>query len=98
MPRIELMDAVLADLERIVAHLHRHESVHVNSRAAEILAAIDVLRNNPHIGRPAEAGRRELVIGRKQRGYVALYRFADDVDVVFVLAIRGQREASYLHD
>jgi hypothetical protein len=38
---------------------------------------------------------RELVIGRDARGYVALYRYAPEIDTVFVLAIRSQREAGY---
>ncbi|MGH8579450.1 MAG: type II toxin-antitoxin system RelE/ParE family toxin, partial [Gammaproteobacteria bacterium] len=38
---------------------------------------------------------RELVIGRSARGYVALYRYIEQIDTVFVLAIRSQREAGY---
>lgn len=98
MSRIELSHAVAMDLERILQHLLDHDSPHIGSRAEEILAAIDVLQGNPHIGRPVGDGRRELVIGRRDRGYLALYRFAEDIDVVFVLAIRNQREAGYLAD
>ena len=36
---------------------------------------------------------RELVIGHGSHGYVALYQFVPEIDVVFVLAIRAQREA-----
>jgi hypothetical protein len=35
------------------------------------------------------------VIGQDSRGYVALYRFVPDIDMVFVLAIRSQRESGY---
>jgi toxin ParE1/3/4 len=35
------------------------------------------------------------VIGQGSRGYVALYRFVADIDAVFVLAIRSQRERGY---
>ncbi len=56
---------------------------------------IDVLERNPLIGRPARADLRELVIGRRARGYVALYRYVAEVDTMFVLAIRGQKEAGY---
>lgn len=38
---------------------------------------------------------RELIIGRGSRGYVALYRYVPEIDTVFVLAIRSQREAGY---
>ncbi len=43
-----------------------------------------------------KGGKRELVIGRGSRGYVALYRSVPEVDTVFLLAIRNQREAGYL--
>ena len=54
-----------------------------------------MLERNPFIGRPVEADLRELVIGRGSHGYVALYRYVTEVDTVFVLAIRSQREAGY---
>jgi hypothetical protein len=59
------------------------------------MAALDVLEHNPLIGRPATNGNRELVIGRRSRGYLALYQYVPAVDRVFVLAIRSQREAGY---
>ena len=45
--------------------------------------------------RPARTDLRELVIGRRARGYVALYRCVAELDTVYVLAIRGQKEAGY---
>jgi toxin ParE1/3/4 len=53
------------------------------------------LERNPLIGRPVQPGFRELVIGRGARGYIALYRYAAELDTVFVLGIRGQKEAGY---
>lgn len=32
---------------------------------------------------------------RHARGYVALYRYVDEIDTVFVLAGRSRREAGY---
>jgi len=32
------------------------------------------------------------VIGRRSRGFVALYRYVAEIDTVFVLALRSQRE------
>lgn len=49
----------------------------------------------PMIGRPVTRDKRELVIGRRSHGYVALFRYVVDVDTVFVLAVRSQREAGY---
>jgi hypothetical protein len=57
--------------------------------------AIDVLSHNPFIGRSVANGNGELVIGRKAHGYVALYQYVDEIDTVFVLALRGRREAGY---
>jgi hypothetical protein len=54
-----------------------------------------VVERNPFIGRPVEAEKRELVIGRGSRGDLALYRYVTEVDTVFVLALRSQREAGY---
>jgi hypothetical protein len=36
-----------------------------------------------------------LVIGRSAHGYVALYRYIEQIDRVFVLAIHSRREAGY---
>jgi toxin ParE1/3/4 len=57
--------------------------------------AIEVLAHNPLIGRPVANGKRELVIGRKARGYIALYHYIDKIDTVLVLAIKSQREAGF---
>ena len=54
-----------------------------------------MLEHNPLIGRSALGEMNELVIGRDSYGYVALYRYVDAIDAVFVLAIRSQREAGY---
>jgi hypothetical protein len=47
------------------------------------------------IGRPANNDKRELVIGHRSHGYVALYRYVVEVDTVFILAVRSQQEAGY---
>lgn len=95
MARIELAPQIAEDFERIIDHLVMHQVEKSESRIDEIIAALDVLRQNPLIGRPVADGRRELVIGRDARGYLALYRYEVLMDMVFVLAIRSQREAGY---
>jgi plasmid stabilization system protein ParE len=95
MSRIELAPEVGDDLDRILEHLFQHQGADAPSRIEDIIKAIDVLERNPLIGRPARADLRELVIGRRARGYVALYRYVAELDTVFVLAIRGQKEAGY---
>ena len=95
MARIELAPELIDDFDRILEHLLAHEAADAASRFGELIRAIDILEQNPLIGRPVEAGLRELVIGRGSRGYVALYRYVEEVDIVFVLAIRGQKESGY---
>lgn len=92
---VELAPEVAEDFDRILDHLASHEVEDPAQRIGEIIAAMDVLVQNPMIGRPAANAKRELVIGRRSHGYVALYRFVPEIDTVFVLAIRSQREAGY---
>jgi toxin ParE1/3/4 len=96
MMRIELAPEVMDDLQRITQHLQQHEISDTTARIGEIIAAIDVLVKNPLIGRPAENRFRELIIGHDSRGYIALYRYLEEIDLLIVLAIRSQREAGYL--
>lgn len=98
MSRIELAAEVGEDFDRILDHLAKYRVEDPVSRIREIVAALDVLENNPLIGRPVANGKRELVIGRRAHGYLALYRYVAEIDTVFVLAIRSQREAGYVDE
>ena len=73
----------------------RFEVAEAPKRIKEIVQAIQILAHSPLVGRPVKGGKRELVIGREARGYVVLYRFVAALDMVFVLAIRSQRESGY---
>lgn len=95
MPRIQLAPEVLDDFDRFFDYQAKHGIADMPQRIGEIIEAIQVLAHSPLIGRKAKGGRRELVIGQASRGYVALYRYVSDVDTVFVLAIRSQRESGY---
>jgi plasmid stabilization system protein ParE len=93
--RVELAPEVADDFERILDHLESYRVENPGQRIGEIIAALNVLETNPLIGRPMANGKRELVIGRRSRAYLALYRYVPEIDIVFVLAIRSQREAGY---
>jgi len=95
MGRIELAPEVSEDLDRILDHLLRHDADDAPSRIRDIIQAISVLGTNPLIGRSARRHDRELIIGRLTRGYIALYRYISEIDTVFILALRSQREAGY---
>lgn len=92
---IELATEVGEDFQRILDHLELYKVETRGQRIQEIIEALNVLEHNPKIGRPVAAGKRELVIGRRSHGYVALYRYVSEIDTVFVLAIRSQREAGF---
>ncbi len=98
MARIELASEVFDDFDRFFDYLTRFEIGSAQERIVEILQAIQILATSPLIGRPAGGGKRELIIGHASRGYVALYRYVPDIDVAFVLGVRGQRESGYQRD
>ena len=93
MAHIELAAEVGDDFDRILDHLAQYQIENPALRIREIIEAISVLAYNPMIGRPSKNDKRELVIGQRSHGYVALYRYIVEVDTVFILAVRGQKEA-----
>lgn len=95
MTQIELAPEVLDDFDRFIDHLARFDGIDIPKLLSEIMQAIEILSHSPLIGRPVKAGKRELLIGRGSRAYVALYRYVVDIDTVFVLALRHQREAGF---
>lgn len=97
MVRIELAPGALDDIDRFIDHMIEHGVADLPGRVDELLEAIQVLTHSPMIGRPVKDGKRELVIGKGTRGYVALYRYVASIDTVFVLALRAQRESGFKH-
>ena len=97
MARIELAPEVLEDLDRFFDHMAQFDPGHAPERVAELVQSLQILTHSPLIGRPVRGGKRELVIGKGSRGFVALYRYVEPIDTVFVLALRSQREAGFRH-
>lgn len=95
MARVAYTDNALANLERAFEFLAQHDPRAAAGAAAAIRDAVEALSRHPLIGRPADAGLRELVISYGKTGYVALYRFLPRRDEIRVLAIRHQRELDY---
>lgn len=85
----------LDDLERLVDFLIDDSPADASATYELIESALVSLECHPLIGRPAEAGLRELVISRGRTGYLALYRYDEVRDEALVLAIRHQREAGF---
>lgn len=95
MTRIELAPEVFDDFDRFFDHIALVDPGSAPERIGAIIDAIQILRHSPQMGRPVQGGKRELVIGRAARGYVALYHYLEAIDTVFVLAVRSQREVGF---
>lgn len=95
MTRIELAPEVFDDFDRFLDYIARHDPDSAAERIGEIVEAVQILSHSPQMGRPVKGGKRELVIGRASRGYVALYMYVAALDTAFVLAVRSQREHGF---
>lgn len=95
MTRIELAPEVFDDFDRFFEYIAQHAPDSAAERIGEILEAVQILSHSPQMGRPVKGGKRELVIGRASRGYVALYIYVAALDTAFVLAVRSQREEGF---
>ncbi|MEC5409405.1 type II toxin-antitoxin system RelE/ParE family toxin [Paraburkholderia sp. MPAMCS5] len=97
MARIILAPEIRADFDRIFDFLFEHAPETASTRIDDIVRALDILQSSPQIGRPVSTASplRDLVISNGTHGYLALYRFLAELDVVLVVAIRSQRELRY---
>ena len=95
MATLRFADELSGDLARIAIHLAASDVADLGARLDAIVEALQVLTRHPLIGRKVAGSRRELVIGRGGRAYVALYHYDELDDEVVVLALRGQREAGF---
>lgn len=85
----------LEDLDRLADFLLESDPASAADTAGLIMRGLGILEEHPLVGRPVSDELRELVISRGRTGYVALYRYREDVDVAIVLAIRHQRESGF---
>jgi len=67
-------------------------------RAGQAIArTFEFLESDPELGRPFDdvPELRELVIEFGDAGYMALYRYNLETNIVYVLDVRHQKEAGY---
>ncbi len=95
MARIVLSERIRDDFDRIFDHAFQYTPEAAVGRIESIISALDILETSPLIGRPAQGGQRELIIGSGTAGFVALYRYLSEIDTAFILAVRSQRESGY---
>lgn len=90
-----LSEAAAQDLDELTDFLLQtlpHEAV----RTVDLIVdALGILEQHPRIGRPLAHALRELVISRGKTGYLAVYEYDEEADLVLVLAVRHQREQDY---
>ena len=95
MPTVVYSARALEQLERAFQLLRDQHPDAAPAAVTAIQSAIDNLAAHPLVGRRIAGEVRELVISYGRTGYVALYRYVAEIDTVFVLALRGQKEAGY---
>lgn len=96
MPQVKYAPGAIRDLQRLREFLRLKNPAAAKRAGEAILKAVQVLGQQPHIGRPIEEmpeEYREWLIDFGDSGYVAWYRI--DADTVTILAVRHQKEAGY---
>ncbi len=97
MPRVIITQGAADGLERCRLFLVDKNPLAVRKAGQVIVSQLLLLETTPDIGRPLEdqPDFRELVIAFGESGYVALYRHELQIDAVYILAFRHQKEAGY---
>ena len=95
MTRWLLSELAAQDLEQLTDFLIQNRPEDALDTVGIITDALNILEQHPCIGRPLEAGLRELVISRGRTGHVALYEYDEGFDLAIILAVRHQREEGY---
>ena len=98
MPSVFLSAIALSDLDRLEEFLCGAQDPFAYGLLDFIMDALEVLTHQPGVGRPVGDGMRELIITRRQSGYLAKYEFDVPADIVRVVRIRHQRESGYTEE
>lgn len=97
MPRIIITRNGANGLERCRRFLAAQAPGAAKRAGQAIQKSFLLLETAPEIGRPVAdiPDLRELLIAFGDSGYVALYRYEAAADIVYILAIRHQKESGY---
>jgi plasmid stabilization system protein ParE len=93
--RVIYTPAALHDLERLVEFLLEDDPPAAIDTIELVSSALEMLGKHPLLGRATQERLRELVISRGKSGYLALYHYEAQNDLILVLGVRHQREAGY---
>jgi plasmid stabilization system protein ParE len=91
MATVVLTDQANDDLVNIFEFIALRNPSHAAKLVHRLATSLHILQAMPLLGRPGAGGKRELLLGKRSEAYIARYRYADDLDTVFVLAIESQR-------
>ena len=95
MAKVEITQRALADLERLFDFVAAENPPKAREQILSVRRAFELLADHPLLGRPAEQGRRELILSRGRYGYIAKYRWLPAEEIILILAVRHQPEAGY---
>ncbi len=97
MSRVVITAGAAKGLERCRQFLIEKNPQAMKRAGIAIERQLSLLEIEPEIGRPFDDASelRELLIPFGDSGYVALYRYELKPDVVYILALRHQKEAGY---
>jgi len=97
MPQVIVAEGAARGLERCRRFLLDKNPLASRRASQAISNNLELLEKYPDIGRPypAQPELRELIIEFGASGYVALYRYQSEINAVYILAFRHQKEAGY---
>lgn len=97
MPRVVITETAALGLERCRRFLADRNPAAARRAGDAIERQFLLLESTPEIGRPFRAHPewRELLIDFGDSGYTALYWHKPELDAVYILAFRHQKEAGY---
>ncbi len=97
MPQVIVTEGAITGLKRCRDFLLTNSPNNAQRAGQTIEHHFKLLEVTPNIGRPFDdlPELRELIIQFGGSGYVALYRYTPDIDKVFILSFRHQKEVGY---
>jgi plasmid stabilization system protein ParE len=71
MATVEITQRALANFERLFDFVATENPKRAHQQILSVRKAFELLADDPLLGRPAEEGRRELILSRGRYGYIA---------------------------
>ena len=88
----------ISDIERLDDFLWEQKDPFAGDLSGYLFKALQLLEQQPGVGRPIGGDLRELIIDRGRSGYLARYQYIRGTQTVTVLRIRHQSESGYTAD